>query len=112
MGAGGAEHDPPVAGGCYLLNGHQLPDHGPLENGPGKWPHSLPVVFSSVPYNSGSSASRKILIQQADYFLLLYRQNTASQKYAAGRIGPRHIKRNSNICMAIIQNAADLTPVE
>ena len=53
-------------------------------NGPGKWPH----------------------------FLLMYTQNTASQKYAAGRIGPRHIKRNLNICMSIIQNAADLTPVE
>ena len=32
VGAGGAEHDLPVAGGCYLLHGHQLPDHGP-----GKW---------------------------------------------------------------------------
>ena len=42
----------------------------------------------------------------------MYRQNTASQKYVAGRIGPRHIKRNLNIRMAIIQNAADLTPVE
>ena len=25
---------------------------------------------------------------------LMYRQNTASQKYAAWRIGPRHIQRN------------------
>ena len=27
-------------------------------------------------------------------------------------IGPCHIKRNLNILMSIIQNAADLTPVE
>ena len=83
-----------------------------LANRPGKWPHSLPVVLSSAPYNSASSAFCKILIQQAYYFLLMCRQNTASQKYAGGRIGTHHIKRNLDICMAIIQNAADLTPVE
>ena len=49
-----------------------------LANGPGKRPHSLPVVSSSAPYNSASSASYKILIQQAYYFLLMYRQHTAS----------------------------------
>ena len=82
------------------------------ENGPGKWPHCLPVVFPPAPDHSASSASCMILIQKAYHFLLMYRQNTASQKYPARRIGPRHIKRNSNICMAIIQNAANLTPVE
>ena len=62
-----------------------------LANGPGKRPHSLPVVLSSAPHNSASSASCKIMIQQAHYSLLLARQSTASQKYAAGRIGPCHI---------------------
>ena len=81
-------------------------------NGPGKWPHSLPVVLSSAPYNSASSVSCKIVIQQSYYFLLMSRQNTALQKYVAGRIGPHHIQRNLNISIAIIQNAADLTPVE
>ena len=83
-----------------------------LANGPGKQPHSLPVVLSTAPYNSTSSASCKIMIQQAYYFLLMFRENMASQKYVAGRIGPCHIQRNLNIGIAIIQNAADLTPVE
>ena len=83
-----------------------------LENGPGIWPHSLPVVLSSAPYNSASSASCKIMIHQAYYSLLMARQNMASQKYAAGRIGLCHIDKNLNTCIAMIQNAADLTPVE
>ena len=83
-----------------------------LANGSGKRQYSLPVVLSCAPYNSASSASCRISILQAYYFLLMYRQNRVSQKYAAGRIGPRQSKRNLNICIAIIQNAADLTPVE
>ena len=83
-----------------------------LANGPGKRPHCLPVVLPPVPDHSASSASWRILIQQAYHFLLMYKQNTACQKYAARRIGPRHIERNLNIGMAIIQNGADLIPVE
>ena len=33
VGVVGVEHDPEVAGGLRVLNGHQLPHHGP-----GKWP--------------------------------------------------------------------------
>ena len=44
-----------------------------LENGPGIWPHYLPVVLSSAPYNPASSASCKIMIHQAYYSLLMAR---------------------------------------